>query len=226
MNYNDLITEINQDAPVKIERRDRSVGMVKHYHPLSLTELEFNFVTDFVKKYNLKRGYEVATAFGISGLAAGLGFKETGGLLVTMDAYIEEQYNDCGKYIGKKSTHTNADGYQLAQHIFAKYNVPVYMEIGWSPDDTTDALSNTYDLSKDRLDYVFIDAGHWREAILADINSVIPFLSNKYVIFFHDIHCFDNDMVHYVESTLNGKIIEPFPRNNANNYGLAYITNL
>jgi len=85
------------DGPVQYELTEMGhIKMVNHLYPYSIKEREFNFLRDLIAHNNLKNGFECATAFGISSLALGLGFKETGGKCVTMDAYIEEKCEDPG----------------------------------------------------------------------------------------------------------------------------------
>lgn len=93
------ITELN-DGPVHYELLSRgNIKMREHPYPYSILQEEFNFLTNIVIENDLKRGYECATAFGISSLAIGLGFKQTGGKCVTMDAYIEEKCQNPGTYM-------------------------------------------------------------------------------------------------------------------------------
>ena len=59
--------------------------MENHIFPLSIRYDEFEFLKNLIIKYNLKSGFELATAFGVSTVALGIGFIKTGGKLVTMD---------------------------------------------------------------------------------------------------------------------------------------------
>lgn len=227
MNYNDIISLVNNNFEIQIGYQDLGLAMKNHYHPISVTEAEFNYITKTIIDNNLKNGYEVATAFGISALAAGLGFKKTNGMLVSMDAYIEEKHNHCGAYVNLQGTYENADGYRLANFLSEKYEVPVNFEVGWSPKDTKDILSKTYDLDKEKLDYVFIDAGHWESAIINDISSVLDYINKeKYIIFFHDTHCFTDNVNSFCKEKL-GKTPTIVFGNNAGvkHYNLSYISN-
>ncbi len=62
--------------------------------PVSLSETEFNYLSQFIVEHNLTAGFDLATAFGISALAIGLGLKKTGGRLLSMDSYREEESQD------------------------------------------------------------------------------------------------------------------------------------
>lgn len=196
-----------------VQPGNKNVGcalrMKKHLQPWSIKNTEFDFLYNTIIENNLKCGYEVATAFGISSLAAGLAFKQTGGKLVTMDAYIEEKYNDCSAYtnIEHYKPKNKPDGLIVTEYLIKKYNLEgvVFPEIGWSPSDTDLVLSKNFDLTKNKLDYIFIDAGHWDDAAIKDINSVIPYLSNDCHIFFHDIHCFTDKFFNHIKNTLGAK---------------------
>lgn len=163
-----------------------TIQMENHWNPWSIKEAEFEYLKNLIINNNLQNGYELATAFGISSLAIGLGFKETGGKLVTMDAYIEESYGDGWKYKNQpKLIYENSDGYKSVNFLINHYNLNdvVFPEIGWSPDDTASVITKHIDK---KLDFVFIDGGHFDYQIKKDIESVIPFLGEEYILSFHD----------------------------------------
>lgn len=175
-----------------------SLKMVNHYHPWSITPGEFDFIRQYIRTNSLTRGYECATAFGISALAAALGFSETGGKLVTLDAYIEEKYNDCFRYRELKEVNeSDPDGLRSIKWLAEKFNtesqiIPV---VGWSPDDVAKAIVLGHG-SEVKLDYIFIDAGHWDDAAMQDVASVRPFVdtSKPFAIFFLDLPCFTDKL--------------------------------
>ena len=185
----------------------KGLRMIKHVNPVSIAEPEFEYIHNFIVSRGLKTGYEVATAFGISMLAAGLAFKETGGRLVTMDAYIEEQYNDCSAYrsITDNTLYLNADGYQSARGLIKLHNLEQVVElcVGYSPQDTEKFINATFGTNK--IDYAFIDALHYEDAVIADITAIKPFLSDKFALFLHDVHCFSTGIVEQHLMQLFGK---------------------
>ena len=189
-----------EDAEIKYAFENGSLRMANHPMPLSIKEDEFKFLRDYIIKHDLKRGYEVATAFGVSTMACGLGFKETGGKLVTMDAYIEEQYDSCTDYRADKATYQDADGWKSVNFLIEHYGLQdvVTPTVGGSPEDTRSRLSTVFDLEKDKLDFVFIDALHYDEAVIADLESIRDLLADKYVLFLHDVHCFGSDVVNHL----------------------------
>lgn len=162
-------------------------------YPYSITMEEGLFMLKTILKNNLKNGYEIATAFGISSFFIGLGFKKTGGLLKTMDCYIEESKNDFiysaeeiknhievlnmqiekGKYpTGLKIAKENAK--------FIKIENNVNYIVGVSPSDAEKYLSD------DKLDFVFIDGGHFGNQPTIDFESVKEKIGEKCALFFHD----------------------------------------
>ena len=187
--YGDIIS-VTKDTQVPLnfsgEANYAGLHMTRHHHPISITEQEFKILNKIIVENNLKSGYEVATAFGVSALAAGLGFKETGGQLVSMDAYIEEQYNNCGAYIGRRGVYPNSDGFKSANFLANTFKVidNVSFEVGWSPDDTRLVLEKQF--NPIRLDYVFIDALHTQEAIVNDLLSIKDLLMDKFIGLLHD----------------------------------------
>jgi len=159
---------------------------MKHQHfPMSVQETEFNYLRDIIVRYNLKSGLEIATAFGVSAVACGLGFKETGGRLITIDAYIEEASNDCYIYNGQKEVYENTSGYMSANYLVNHFDLGqnVKLEVGWSPDDVPTILEKN---GVSKLDFVFLDGGHFPNQIIQDINAFYPYLSEKNVIVLHD----------------------------------------
>lgn len=178
-----------KDGPVQYEDSGKGhIKMVQHAFPYSLKEREFDYLTNLIIKHDLKAGYECATAFGVSTMACALGFKVTRGKLVTMDAYIEEENEDPEVYKNNtiKPTFKDADGYKSVNYLIEKFRVEdiVFPEVGWSPDNTSEVITKHFGDSK--LDFVFLDAGHFPEQMIKDIDSFIPFLGEKYVIAFHD----------------------------------------
>lgn len=176
-----------KDGPVEYELFVElpNIKMKHQSYPLSIQQTEFNYLRDIIVRYNLKKGLEIATAFGVSAVAQGLGFKQTKGRLVTIDAYIEEKSNDCYVYDGRKRTYEDTLGYKSAKHLinFFQLNDNVKLEVGWSPDDVESILRKNNHTS---LDFVFLDGGHFENQILQDFQAFTPFLEEKNIIVIHD----------------------------------------
>jgi len=191
MDYHQYILNL-KSGPIQYELAPDDYGhrgnlkMVNHDFPYSIRPTEFDFLKNLVIDYDLKNGYEVATAFGISTTALGLGFKETGGKLVSMDAYVEEGVNSFWTY----HTHSpvlypNSDGYKSAKYLIKHFGLQdnVFLEVGWSPNDTEKCIHKHI---SEPLDFVFIDGGHFPEQLIKDLESIRPLLAPEYIIVLHD----------------------------------------
>lgn len=225
--FEQLVFLSKQKSPVPLERvvPDDGLKMVAHHHPWSLKPREFDFIRSLVASYDLRCGFEIATAFGISGLAAALGFKQTGGKLVTMDAYVEEAHESSMHYMHVQSWlgSENADGYKSVGFLrewFALDNhlVPT---IGWSPTDVGDLLRTHHGANP--LDFVFIDGGHWDEALIRDLGAVSPFLADRAIVVFHDTHCFGAPAQDYVQQTLGASWTVPPAFQRGEGWYLGYV---
>ncbi len=169
--------------------------------PVSITAAEFAAVHNLVAAFGLQRGYECATAFGVSALAAGLGFRKTGGRLVTVDAYVEEDCATPDAYRhAEASRKTAALGYRSASWILQHFGLAgtVSLRVGWSPDDIP-AILDGHPGGPGPLDFVFIDAGHWDEALVKDLAVIRDRLADRYVVLVHDVHCFSESSFRFVQ---------------------------
>lgn len=193
LSHNELIEISNKfqlGFHLEFSGHQDSLKLSNHFHPFSLMESEANIVYDIIINNNLQYGYEIATAFGISSSAIGQALKETNGLLVTMDAYIEEIYNDCNKYtMDSKMLNPESDGRKMAKKLYEFLEIEnhVISEVGWSPDDVDGVIQKHF--SDKKLDFAFIDGGHSGEQIDADVKSIISYMNDNFVIFFHDSGC-------------------------------------
>lgn len=232
--YHELI-KASQNAPVKYESAQgtfldadkmHSLKMVGHHHPWSVKPNEFFFIGDFIRKHGLKAGYEIATGFGISSLGAALGFKDTGGKLVTMDAYIEEANDNCAAYEGKRGTYADSDGYKSVMWLREQFGLQdvLFPKVGWSPNDAPKAITNVFG-EQAKLDYAFIDGLHTEEAVIKDTLSVEPYLAEKFIVFFHD-GAFQPHLIARLEFELGYKYRRAPECHEPLGYALSYITNL
>ena len=208
--YNELVNDT--DAPLRYERVEGGLRMKEHFHPVSITEEEANLLICYIIQYNVQYAYELATGVGISSLAIGLGLKQTNGLLLSVDAYIEEQYNHCFGYLGKNETYKNADGYKSAEYLHKKYAVDshVKLEVGWSPQDIPALVEKTF---QHKIQMAFIDGQHIEEFIIGDVSAVLPYLDTTPLVFFHDAHTLTDGSRAYLQETFNAlpQIISPEP---------------
>lgn len=220
-------------GPVHYVRENNGIRMSNHAMPISISDDEWKFISTFINLYDLRCGFEVATAFGVSACAIGMGLQRNGGKLITMDAYIEEQYNDCSQYRAVSNVvNTESDGLRSTQFLIEHFGLSdvVFPRMGWSPTDTDNVIRSIL-RGGERLDFAFIDALHYDEAVIRDLEAVRPFLSSSHVVFLHDVHCFGDDVKRYVLDTFGKMWITPEPciyRPNApgGGYNLSYIDNL
>jgi predicted O-methyltransferase YrrM len=183
--------------------------MVGHASPLSIKYPEFEFMRDFIAKNNLKRGYEVATGFGISTLSIGLGMKQTGGKVVTMDAYVEEHYGDGFAYEHKSDeTYKDMDGFKSVQFLIEAYGLQevVFPTVGWSPTDTRARISSVFDLTKEKLDFVFIDGGHWDDFAMNDVKAIRDIMDDRFALFVHDTHMLGEKFHGFIGETFGRRV--------------------
>ena len=212
-----------EDGPVQYENTGSGhIKMKQHPYPYSIKEEEFNFLRDLIIEHNLQRGYECATAFGVSSCAIGLGFKQTGGKVVTMDAYIEEKCQNPGAYKDfERTVYETSDGYKSVKYLIEKFELQdtLFPEIGWSPDNTFRCIKNHF---REKLDFVFIDAGHFEDQMIKDIDAFLPLLADKYVLAFHDVYewSFSNKVHDHLMNTTGKKVEIMIPSGRGENLGV------
>jgi predicted O-methyltransferase YrrM len=183
----EIFKTFNLEYSLQYQGYSDSLQLSNHAHPCSLEWREANIIYNVIINNNLKHGFEVATAFGISSGAIGQALKVTGGLLVTVDAYVEEIYNFCGAYtIDTRIINENPDGYVAAKLIHEHLNIQdhVILEKGWTPDCISDVITRNF--KKKKLDFALIDGGHTFEQFEADVRGVIDYLKHDSVFIFHD----------------------------------------
>lgn len=226
MIYNDLI-KWSQEWEVQYtfaNNNRNSLMMLRHGVPISITHREFDHIHDFIRRNNLKYGYEVATGFGISGLAAALAFQNNGGKIVTMDSYIEEVTKQCDKYDYVHEIQTGSDGYKSVHQLINMFGLEnvLYPTIGYSPTNTLRCLDSVYDMTKVSLDYIFIDAMHFPNAAKSDIQAILPYINrDKFALFMHDWHCVKS-IAPYIKEVLDISMVVVEHCQLPHGYNLAY----
>ena len=178
-----------ENGPVKYVSTSKGhLKMQNHPYPYSILQTEWDYLHNVIVENNLQRGFELATAFGISGTAIGTAFKKTGGKFVTMDAYVEEKLQNPGKYKDhEKIVYEQSDGYKSVKFLIEHLELQDHMfaEIGWSPDDVESAIRKHF---QEKLDFVFLDAGHFEHHMIRDIDAIRPHLAEKFMFVFHDVY--------------------------------------
>lgn len=218
-----------------VEER-HSLALKKNWNPISIREIEWTTIRDFVARHNLSRGYELATGVGLSSMAAACGMLDNGmpnAHLLTMDAYIEENRSGSLDYAHENPIcYEDADGYKSVQQLIKFFRVQniVHAKVGWSPDNTVERLSEVFDLEHESLDYIFIDGQHYINFVLADLEVVLPYVQHKnYAIFLHDTHAptFEPFLTNYLNEKW-GKSYRVLPGcgHMENGFNLSVITDL
>jgi hypothetical protein len=175
--------------------------------PWSIVQKEFDYLYNLIVNNNLTKGYEACTGVGISALAAGLAMKQTGGKIVTLDAYIEEHLDTSNYHNHDKLINQEALAYQTVHSLIEKYDLKnvLFPIIGWTPDDVPFAIESNFN---EPLDYVFIDGGHFPHQVIADITAVLPYTNESTHWLFHDanVHCFNQNVHDFIKEKFNKSI--------------------
>lgn len=233
--FEELVSEINNISDIKIMidgyKNHNGIRLQGKHAPKSINEHEFNYIHTFIVNNNLKNGYELATGVGISSLAAGIAFSKTGGKLLTLDNYAEEETQEQQLEVHSNSTYKDSDSYRLLKTMISTYNLGDYIEtyIGTSPMDT-EALLYSY---KDEIDYVLLDCPKCDADFERDFTVLWQFMNkDKYAIFVHDSHTFTQKSFDLVQEITGQKmrLIYEFYKGTDNYskriFPLALITNI
>lgn len=202
-----IYTEISRlsDIPVKCHlASNHSMRLEGTEGPWSITEHEFDFISQFVICRGSKTVLEIGTGFGISLLSFALAMKYTNGLAVSMDCYKEERGRP------KRTDETiyeNSKGYQVASFLLRHYGLDRFGRpvLGFSPKDVPRIVQENF--GEDAIDCVFIDAYHDPYSVGRDFNAVLPFLSPDATVFFHDSEHIDGLMKTQIEESMGAKLV-------------------
>ncbi len=168
--------------------------------PYSLTLEEGMILHKLVVDHQFKEGYEIATAFGFSSFFLGLAFQQNKGRLLSVDAYIEESKEDfiyepqaarehadrITKAIRDNNQSQYPIGYSFAKLGSEKLGIAEHVEyrVGFSPDHVAEIVGSR------KIDFAFVDGGHFDEQPMNDVLSLIPLLNrDRFMMVFHDTQC-------------------------------------
>lgn len=160
--------------------------------PWSIKQFEFDLLRSLISSHDLKKGLEIGTGLGISTIALGLGFKDTGGKVITIDSHIEEAHDSYVSYRrSPPSILSDSKNFQSSKFLVDHFqlNDTVSIELGWSPRDTASILRNHL-AEGEKLDFVFLDGGEFPEQVVKDVESFLPFLAPKNLVVLQGV--FDN----------------------------------
>lgn len=165
--------------------------------PYSISEYEFNYMKDFIVQHNLKSGYELATGTAISTIGIGLGLKQTGGKLISLDSYIEYETQRIPINVCSGPHIPNSKSYEDNKRLIELFKLDnVDLIVGWSP-------KSAYKCLPDKIDFVFLDCPKTVDDFERDIQPILNKLDDKFAIFIHDVFA-------YPPQEFNKKAIEIF----------------
>lgn len=177
----------------ELDALDCSYKLKTKKFPYSLTDEEGLTIYNIISRNKLTSGFEIATAFGYSTAFIALGLKENGGVLKSVDCYIEEDAenylyhsNDLADSVrlvrNKILAGEKPQGLQCAENILQRLGLVenVQLLIGLSPADIPELLGD------DKIDFAYIDGGHYGDQPTEDFQAIRPYLKNRCAVLFHD----------------------------------------
>ena len=168
--------------------------------PHSINEYEFNYMRDYIIKNNLKCGYELATGIGVSTVGIGLGFKKTGGKVITLDSYVEEQNQEVVDNRYDINSNIQNGGKSRNKSLMQRFSLDdtVILEQGWSPTDSIKFIDRHFQGKK--LDFVFLDCPKYPDEYERDASYLINYVDkSKFCIFVHDTHTMRGEFIQLSE---------------------------
>ena len=106
-----------------------------------------------------------------------------------MDSYVEERQEVYTQDYEDVSVNYESDGFKSVNYLIEYFRLKnvVNPQIGWSPNDVKEVISNH---SNNTFDFLFLDGGHTPEQVIQDLYAIRPFMEKECVIVLHDY--FDN----------------------------------
>jgi len=180
--------------PRMIGSINRSWKLKTKKFPHSCTDEEGLMLYFTIVENDFKSGFEIATAFGYSTAYLGLAFQKTGGKCISLDCYIEEfkedyLYNESELISASEKIRSEIDigklpvGLDTAKSSAKRLGVEnvIDFKVGLSPNDVPKVIGER------KIDFAFIDGGHFGDQPTKDFLAVLPYLSDKCAVLFHDI---------------------------------------
>lgn len=163
----ELMPELVWTAP----QQPSGLSRKDYKFPASITPRESESLVELLQKHNAKSCLELCTGFGVSTAY----IASVCDLVVTVDAYLEEQYHDPLKYSfvtyeewKQKNRSDEPDGLVCAKRLAELFGVQDKIEfhIGWIPDDVDEICNGR------QFDAYFIDALHTPQHFLQCLEFV------------------------------------------------------
>jgi hypothetical protein len=182
----------------------KALKMNNHDLPISISEKEINYLINYIDRNQLKIGFDLATAFGISALAISLGVQKNNGYVLSMDSYLEEQ-NQKMPY-GTTTLNPNwqeSDGYKTANYIKNSFQLDhLTLKAGVNPVDTFGILKDFTD-QYGKIDIAVIDCPKDDNDFIATWEILYKFLNDKFAVFVHDTHAFNGAALTHLQNKYN-----------------------
>jgi len=177
----------------KVSSIDRNWKLKTKKFPYSCTDEEGLMLYFTIVENDFKSGFEIATAFGYSTSFLGLAFQKTGGKCISLDCYIEEfkedyLYNESELISASEKIRSEIEsgklpvGLDTAKSSAKRLGVEnvIDFKVGLSPNDVPKVIGER------KIDFAFIDGGHFGDQPTKDFLAVLPYLSDKCAVLFHD----------------------------------------
>ena len=187
----ELLEPVNHSH--RVSSIDRNWKLKTKKFPHSCTDEEGLMLYFTIVENNFKSGFEIATAFGYSTSYLGLAFQKTGGKCISLDCYFEEFkedyfYNEDELVSASEKIRSEIEsgklpvGLHMAKTSANRLGVEnvVDFKVGLSPNDVPKVIGER------KIDFAFIDGGHFGEQPMKDFLAVLPYLSEKCAVLFHD----------------------------------------
>jgi predicted O-methyltransferase YrrM len=139
----------------------------------SIGEDEVKIFFDICRIVKPSASYVIGHAFGLSTFCLALAYPENH--VIAIDNWSEGEEGSIAKKLTESIIETN----RLS-------NVSIYT--GSSPKDTPSALACIEKSNKGKLSLAFIDGLHTNEAASADFTGILPYLDEKSVVLWHNVH--------------------------------------
>jgi predicted O-methyltransferase YrrM len=187
----ELLEPVNHSH--RVSSIDRNWKLKTKKFPYSCTDEEGLMLYFTIVENDFKSGFEIATGFGYSTAFLGLAFQKTGGKCISLDCYIEEfkedyLYNESELISASEKIRSEIDigklpvGLDTAKSSAKRLGVEnvIDFKVGLSPNDVPKVIGER------KIDFAFIDGGHFGEQPTKDFLAVFPYLSDKCAVLFHD----------------------------------------
>lgn len=185
--------------------------------PVSISEREFQFLIKFAQENNFKYALDYATGTGISALALGLGVASQAGHVLSIDAYHEKlsQIMPIDVEVFANPVYKDSLGYFVAGQLANQFGLydRIHLECGVFPKDAISLLRD-FTINYGLLNIIMLDAPKTDDSVVETLETLKPFLANKWAIFIHDTHGRESPKTtQYIKDNWNTEWFNALPEN-------------